>query len=137
MRCWEFRSRGIGFAVVLALVLLVAVVRPELIRHQQSRYQQVREQILELQNRLSEFYLDNGFYPETNPGLRALKGFVSSEIDPGIVRPRPEVPPEPRDPWGHPFYYKSDGQTYVLGSFGSRPERVDPEIKVDSAGRHP
>jgi hypothetical protein len=137
MRRWRFRFSLIRATLVFALIFSIASVHSELVDRRRSRYERAREQISEMRNELSEFYRDNGFYPKSLEGLRAVTGFVPSDIDRGILRPRPKVVAEPCDPWGNPFYYKTDGQVYVLGSFGPTINRAHPEIEVNSADRHP
>jgi len=76
--------------------------------------------IHEIQTALDRFYLDNGFYPTTDQGLQALvtrpnSGRVPTKYeDGGYIIQR-----VPLDPWGNPYFYQSDGNTYALKSYGA------------------
>ncbi len=114
---------GILAAAAIAIALVVAI-ESERISLNRARDSRARAQIAELQEALRRYYLDNGSYPTTDQGLEALVGDYimggPSKIDPGMVfpRPAPSRPRPPLDPWRHPYSYESDGQSYVLKSFG-------------------
>jgi Type II secretion system (T2SS), protein G len=65
---------------------------------------------------------ENGYYPTSDQGLHWPFSNDGSDTDPGIVRgipaPHPAEPPL-LDPWGYPYFYQSDGNTYVLKSLGA------------------
>jgi general secretion pathway protein G len=68
---------------------------------------------------LDRYYMDNGSYPTTDQGLQALvtpptSGRVPANYENGGYISR--VPP---DPWGNQYFYQSDGNTYVLKSYGA------------------
>ena len=97
---------------------------------ERERYSQAQRDISVLQTNLRNFKNDNGHYPITDQGLRML--FNSPDIDPGLVHGM-EVPPAPLDPWGNPYFYQSDGQSYVLGSFGPHGGgELDPGLLIDT-----
>jgi general secretion pathway protein G len=129
--------RRLGVAT-LAIALLASAAEIASLISERSRYSEARAELTELSHRLDTFYLDNGFYPTTDTGLRALTGHDTSP-DPGFVYPKAE-PNSPRDsldrdPWGNRFFYESDGNSYRLGSFGPRGDHGDsPEIEVRSPG---
>ncbi len=86
------------------------------------KYAQTRAQIEDLREALRRYHVDTGYYPTTDQGLLALVGYYvmggSDPLDPGIVRPRLPPAHAPTDAWGNPFFYKSDGTSYVLKSLG-------------------
>ena len=93
-------------------------------------YSRARIDISELQTGLERFQADNGRYPNTDEGLGTLIG--PDEMDSGFVRGMTR-PQSPLDPWGHHYFYQSDGENYVLGSFGPRKSRdPDPSLIVHS-----
>jgi len=60
-----------------------------------------------------------------------------TDIDPGFARgvAKPHLP---RDPWGFLYYYRSDGESYVLGSFGPyKSDTPDPNLLARSIGTLP
>jgi general secretion pathway protein G len=103
---------------VLATVILVPLV----IRSRNARkHAAAIEELSVLRQCLGSYYVDNGFYPTTDQGLSALMSWEPDQLDPGMIIPAP--PPSRRlrllDPWGRPFEYESDGNSYLLKSLGS------------------
>jgi len=110
-------------AVACAIVIgVVAIgIDRERIALNKARYSRARIQVAELQEALRRHYVDNGCYPTTRQGLLALSHYYDlggDPDDPGMVLPRQPPPQPPLDPWGNPYFYQSDGQSYVLRSFG-------------------
>src|SRR5208282_6178424 len=120
-----------GKLAIAAIILIVVAVLGVAIEsgysaRNRADYLKARAQIAELQEALRRYQADNGYYPTTDQGLSALGEYYSDrpgepeawELDPDMVLPRrPSVHPHPPDPWGGPYFYRSDGQTYVLKSF--------------------
>jgi general secretion pathway protein G len=103
---------------VLATVLSV----PLAIRFRNARrHEAAIEELSVIRKCLNRYYIDNGLYPTTDQGLSALMSSDPNELDPGMIIPAP--PPSRRlrllDPWGRPFEYESDGNSYLLKSLGS------------------
>ena len=103
---------------VLATVILVPLV----IRSRNARkHAAAIEELSVIRQCLGRYYVDNGFYPTTDQGLGALTPWEPDQLDPGMIIPAP--PPSRRlrllDPWGRPFEYESDGNSYLLKSLGS------------------
>ncbi len=95
---------------------------------QAKYYSRARLDISDLQTALERFQTDNGRYPNTDEGLGTL--FSSAEMDSGFVRGMAQ-PQSPLDPWGHHYFYQSDGENYVLGSFGPhKGHDPDPSLLV-------
>ena len=98
--------------VVIILGVLAGLIIPRIMgRPEEARRTKARLQIESLENALKLFYLDNGFYPETEQGLQALvrkpesgrriiKWREGGYLDKGVV---------PKDPWGSEFRYLSPG----------------------------
>ena len=68
---------------------------------------------------LDRYYMDNGYYPTTDQGLQALVTPPSSGRIPNNYENGGYISRVPPDPWGNSYFYQSDGNTYVLKSFGS------------------
>lgn len=139
----EIRARG-GFtlieimAVVLIIGLLSTIVGVAIFSQvDKGRVTAARAQISNLEGVLELYRMDNGRFPTTEQGLRAL------------VR-RPTSPPEPRsypeggyvqggriplDPWGSPYQYESPGQqnphSYDLWSWGGDGEPGGEGVEAD------
>ena len=113
---WELAT------VVVILGVIAAITTPRIIgRVDQARYEQSRVQLLILQDALIRFKVDQGRFPTTAEGLRALVE------KPSTIHGWPEggyldKPALPSDAWGHPFHYRSPGPkgvAYHLQSLGA------------------
>jgi len=94
--------------VVVILGILAALVVPRVLdRPDQARAVAARQDVSGIMQALKLYRLDNGRYPTTEQGLRAL-----------VERPATgQVPPNwkqyldrlPADPWGNPYHYLNPG----------------------------
>lgn len=100
---------------------------------QREKYSRARADISDFQIELRDYHIDEGRYPTSDQGLALLSPFPNAEPDPGIDRGMRGARP-PRNPWGNPYFYESDGESYTLGLFGSDPNRgyLDPKLRIDS-----
>jgi len=120
--------RADGFTLVEILVvvfiigLLATIVGVNVMgRTDEARRTKAMADLKEIEQAIHLYKLDNGFYPTTDQGIAAL------------IR-KPTTGPQPRkwsaegylnksripeDPWGNPYIYLSDGQTYILRSLGA------------------
>lgn len=95
--------------VVVILAILAAIIVPRILqRPGEAKIVAAKQDILAIQNALSLYKLDNGFYPTTSQGLQALITKPSSA-------PVPQnwsgyLPKVPLDPWEKPFHYAHPGQ---------------------------
>jgi general secretion pathway protein G len=87
--------------------------------------------IAELQTALDRYHLDNGYYPTTDQGLRALVTLPTTGIVPLVYYSGGYIELLPRDPWGNPYFYRSDGNSYVLKSLG--PDGVESADDIDGS----
>jgi general secretion pathway protein G len=106
--------------VAIAVLATILSVPLGIRRREARRHAAAVEELSEIKQRLNRYYIDNGFYPTTDQGLSALRPWDPDELDPGMIIPAP--PPSRRlrllDPWGRPFEYESDGNSYLLKSLG-------------------
>jgi general secretion pathway protein G len=105
--------------VVVILAILAAVIVPKIMsRPDEARMLKVKQDILSIQAALDLYKLDNGFYPSTEQGLKAL-----------VVKPT--IPPVPRgwksegylqdipiDPWGEAYQYVNSSEKLRIFSYG-------------------
>jgi general secretion pathway protein G len=95
--------------VLVILVLLASLVAPRVIGYLgSSRSKAAKVQIQSLATALELYRVDQGRYPTTSEGLKALTeppaGAASWN---GPYLSKKEVP---SDPWGRPYTYRSPGQ---------------------------
>ena len=98
--------------VVVIIGLLVAIVSPKFMtQFEKAKVTQTKAQIRNLEQALKLFKLDNGFYPYTEQGLKALVekptiGKIPENYDEGGYLEKGKVP---LDAWRNPFIYLSPG----------------------------
>ncbi|MBO9623685.1 MAG: type II secretion system major pseudopilin GspG [Sphingomonas sp.] len=106
--------------VVLAIIALVAaLIVPNVIgRPDQARVTTANSDMATIASQLTTYRLDNGAFPTTEQGLKAL-------VERTTVPPLPAAFPDggylstmPQDPWGRPYVYESDGHSYRIVSLG-------------------
>jgi general secretion pathway protein G len=106
--------------VVFILGLLVTLVAPKIIgRTDDARRTKAAADIKGIEEALHLFKLDNGFYPNTSQGLEVL---VASGGGGGVghnYNPDGYLAKVPEDPWGNPYVFVSDGQNFIIKSYGA------------------
>ena len=106
--------------VLVILVLLASLVAPRVVGYLgSSRTKAAKVQVQSLATALELYKLDNGRYPTTIEGLKALV-----EAPQGITSwngPYLAKMETPSDPWGRPFTYRSPGKhaPYEIISLGA------------------
>jgi general secretion pathway protein G len=107
----------IEIMVVIAILGLLAVIVVQNLRGATDRAKRTKAMadLAELKTALDRYYIDQGSYPTTDQGLQAL---VSPPSQNG-ADPEGYVKHIPNDPWNNPYVYQSDGNTYVLKSYGA------------------
>jgi general secretion pathway protein G len=110
--------------VVIILGILAAIIAPRLVgRTDDARVTQATVQIKNFETALKLFKMDNGFYPSTEQGLKALvekpsTGRIPVNYRKGAYLEKKTVVP---DPWGNEYVYISPGAEgdYDIISFGA------------------
>jgi general secretion pathway protein G len=122
----SLRGNEAGFTLVEILVvitiigLIMALVGPRVLNYlAESKVKAARIQIESFAASLDLFCLDVGRYPTTSEGLAALAhapGGVDAWSGPYV-----RVGAIPKDPWGHPYLYRSPGEhgPYDIISYGA------------------
>ena len=109
--------------VVVILGVLAAIIVPKFLgRPDEAKVTKAKVDIKSLEEALGLFKLDNGFYPSTEQGLKALVekpeiGRIPEKFQAGGYLKR-----VPNDPWGTPFVYLSPGvqsRDFDLISYGA------------------
>jgi general secretion pathway protein G len=121
------RSQGgftlIELMVVILIIGLLATIVVQSLRGATDKAKRVKAEadISEIKTALDRYYLDVGSYPRVEQGLQALvsapnTGNVSQG---GGDYQGPYLEKLPPDPWGNQYVYQSDGNGYVLKSYGA------------------
>ena len=110
----------IELMVVILIIGLLATIVVQNLRSATDKAKRVKAQadISQLKSALDRYYLDAGSYPTTEQGLAALIAAPSTGNDPADWS-GPYIEKIPPDPWGHQYIYQSDGNQYLLKSFGA------------------
>lgn len=106
--------------VVLAIIALVAaLIVPNVIgRPDQARVTTTKTNLASISGALKMYRLDNGDYPTTDQGLKALAQKPSTPPVPSAFPDGGYLSQTPVDPWGHPYVYQSTGSGFTLKSLG-------------------
>ena len=126
----RMRRGGRGFTlielmvVIVILGILAGLIIPRIMgRPDEARQTKARIMIEGIETALKLYRLDNGFYPTTEQGLRAL-------VEASTIQPVPrnwreggylEKGKVPKDPWGNDFVYLCPGAhgDFDLMSYGA------------------
>jgi len=105
--------------VIIILGILAAIVVPRITgRVDEARIEATKVQMKAIKDALEQYKLDNGFYPTTEQGLKAL--VEKPTIPPIPQRWRQYLDKLPKDAWDRDFIYMSPGvgRPYELRSMG-------------------
>jgi general secretion pathway protein G len=106
--------------VVFILGLLVTLVAPKIVgRSDEARRTKAAADIKAIEQALHLYKLDNGSYPTTEQGLKALVTKPDSGIIPARWNPDGYLEKVPFDPWGRSYIYLSNGDKFILKSLGA------------------
>ncbi len=89
--------------VIAILSVLAGLIIPRFVLHGDSKIRMTKERIKEIVKALENYQLDNGFYPTTEQGLRAL--VEEPSIEPKHKKWRQYLDRVPLDPWRRHFIY--------------------------------
>ncbi len=136
MRSRRYNQDGftlIEIMVVILILGLLATIVVQSLRGAADKAKRVKAQadLAEYKTALDRFYLDNGYYPTTDQGLNALVSAPTSGRVPANYESGGYIERIPKDPWGGNYFYQSDGNSYVLKSFG--PDGVESSDDIDGS----
>src|SRR5208283_4014566 len=111
----------IEIMVVILILGLLATIVVQSLRGATDKAKRVKAQadIAELKTGLDRYYLDAGSYPTSDQGLQSLVAAPSGGQVPANYESGGYLQSIPKDPWGNPYFYQSDGNSYVLKSYGA------------------
>ena len=137
-----YDDRGFTFieimVVVAILAILAALVVPRIMgRTDDAKRTATKVQIRNLEGALQLYKLDNGIYPTTEQGLKALVEKPSVGVIPKKWKIGGYLPKLPEDPWGNPYKYLSPVQRadqkldYEVTSLGTDGEVGGEGVNAD------
>jgi general secretion pathway protein G len=111
----------IEIMVVILILGLLATIVVQSLKGATDKAKRTKAQadISEIKTALDRYYLDNGYYPTSDQGLPSLVSAPSGGRQPANYEEGGYIEKVPLDPWGTPYFYQSDGNSYVLKSFGA------------------
>ena len=119
--------------VVAILAILAALVVPRIMgRTDDAKRTAAKVQIRNIEGALQLYKLDNGVYPTTEQGLKALVEKPSVGVIPKKWKLGGYLPKLPEDPWGNPYKYLSPTQSTGLSPGQST--SLKGEYEVTSLG---
>ena len=120
VRCNQDGFTLIELMVVILIIGLLATIVVQNLRSATDKAKRVKAQadISQIKSALDRFYLDAGSYPTSDQGLPALMAAPTSGNDPKDWG-GPYIERMPLDPWGRAYFYQSDGNEYLLKSYGA------------------
>lgn len=96
--------------VIVILGILAALVVPRVLeRPDEARVIAAKNDIAAILQALKLYRLDNGRYPTSEQGLRALVSRPTSVPVPTNWKPNGYLERLPKDPWSNPYQYLSPG----------------------------
>jgi len=111
----------IEIMVVILILGLLATIVVQSLRGAADKAKKTKAQadLAEIKTALDRYYLDNGYYPTSDQGLTSLVSAPTGGRQPANYEQGGYIEKVPLDPWGTPYFYQSDGNTYVLKSYGA------------------
>ncbi len=124
--------------VVLAIIALVAaLIVPNVIgRPDEARVTVANTDIKTISAALKMYRLDNGDYPTSQQGLKALVEKSSVPPVPGSFPAEGYLPEVPSDPWGNPYVYAAPAPGgFELKSLGKDGKPGGEGLDADLTGK--
>lgn len=130
-------ERGFTFieimVVVAILAILAALVVPRIMgRTDDAKRTAAKVQIRNIEGALQLYKLDNGVYPTTEQGLKALVVKPSVGVIPKKWKLGGYLPKLPEDPWANPYKYVSPSMNPSQSS--SQTPGLKAEYEITSLG---
>ncbi len=124
MRSRRNNQEGFTLIELMVVILIIGLLATIVVRNlrgvtDRAKRTKAEADISELKQALDSYYLDNGNYPTSEQGLQALVSAPTSGPVPSDYETGGYIERVPLDPWGHPYVYESDGNSYTLKSYGA------------------
>lgn len=118
-------------AIVATLVGMNVMGRPD-----QARVTTTKSNLVTISGALKMYRLDNGGYPTTEQGLKALVQKPTTPPVPNAWADGGYLGQDPVDAWGNPYVYSSTGNGFELKSLGKdgKPGGEGLDADLDAKG---
>jgi general secretion pathway protein G len=118
-------------AVIAGLITVNVMGRPD-----EARATTTKSNITSINAALKMYRLDNGTYPTTEQGLKALVERPTAAPVPGSWAQGGYLSAPPLDAWQKPYEYQSDGMSFTIRSFGrdGKPGGEGVDADIDGKG---
>ena len=119
-------------AIVSGLIVVNVINRPD-----EARVTTAATNMKTISGALKMYRLDNGAYPTTAQGLKALYEKPVTPPIPAAYPAEPYVEQMPEDPWGNPYVYESTGSRFTIKSLGKdgKPGGEGIDADIDGTAR--
>ncbi|CAG9298381.1 type II secretion system major pseudopilin GspG [Celerinatantimonas diazotrophica] len=109
--------------VMVIIALMATLIVPNLLGNKEKADQKkAQADVVALENALQMYKLDNGRYPTTEQGLKALVQKPQSAPIPRDYRHGGYIRRLPNDPWGNPYQMRSPGEHGDIDVFSDGPD---------------
>ena len=123
--------------VIVILGILATFLVPKIMKKpDEARVTKAKNDIMSIETALKMYKIDNGMYPSTVQGLKAL---IQKPETPPIPQHYKEggyldTSSTPKDPWGNPYIYRSPGENnrpYEIISLGADGKEGGSGVNAD------
>jgi general secretion pathway protein G len=136
------RESGLTLIEMLVVLVIIAIVSGLIVanvinRPDEARVTTAATNMKTLGGALKMYRLDNGTYPTTQQGLKALYEKPTIPPVPTSYPAEPYVDQMPEDPWGNPYVYESTGGRFTIKSLGKdgKPGGEGTDADIDGQTR--
>lgn len=129
------RMRGITAIGVIVMLIFFGVLGYVFLQRflepstEESKVK-IKEDLQNLTSALDQYRLDNGNYPTTEQGLKALVEEPTSQPIPRFWKQDGYILSIPLDPWGRSYQYINNYEVIRVYSYGSKGKDGNTEINL-------
>jgi general secretion pathway protein G len=128
--------------VIVIIAILAGVVGPKFFgQTDKAKVSAAKSQIMNFKTALIQYQADNGTFPSTDQGLKALVEKPDSDPVPTNYAQKGYLDGKtvPQDPWKHDYVYTSEGSDFTITSLGADGkeggENFNADIKSDELNK--